>query len=226
VRKVEGIRQVPVRLRHENHSLKTAIEGLRPGGVLRRPINDRRQPVDIPADGLVLNDYLARRLGVAVGDTVWVEVLEGRRAWVQLPVARLVRDHVGLAAYMNLDALNRALGDGDVISGVLLTVEDGQEAAVFHELDRRPGHAGCRLAPGVGGGAVPQHRADDRPVHVDLHPHGRDHQFRRGLQLGAHRAGRARTRTGQPAGAGLHRRRSQPPSCWANWRCWSRCPFR
>jgi putative ABC transport system permease protein len=148
VRKVEGIRQVPVRLRHENHSLKTAIEGLRPGGVLRQPINHRRQPVDIPADGLVLNDYLARRLGVAVGDTVWVEVLEGRRAWVQLPVAHLVRDHVGLAAYMNLDALNRALGDGDVISGVLLTVEDGQEAAVFHELDRRPGVLGAssRLA--------------------------------------------------------------------------------
>ena len=76
VRKVEGIRQVPVRLRHENHSLKTAIEGLRPGSVLRQPIDDRRQTVAIPEGGLVLNDYLARRLGVGVGDTVWVEVLD------------------------------------------------------------------------------------------------------------------------------------------------------
>ena len=138
VRQVEGVRSVPVRFRSENRSLLTSIEGLPPGGELRRPIDAQLRRIDLPEDGLVLNDYLAARLGVGVGDRVWVEVLEGRRAKLQLPVARLVREHVGLQAYMNLDALNRALGDGDVISGTLMTVDDGAEPAVFRELDRRP----------------------------------------------------------------------------------------
>ena len=138
VRQVEGVRSVPVRFRSENRSLLTSIEGLPPGGDLRRPIDAQLRRIDLPDEGLVLNDYLAARLGVGVGDRVWVEVLEGRRAKLQLPVARLVREHVGLQAYMNLDALNRALGDGDVISGMLMTVDDGAEPAVFRELDRRP----------------------------------------------------------------------------------------
>lgn len=138
VRRVEGVRAVPVRLRHENRSVQTSIEGLPPDGQLRRPIDAQLHPVTLPDDGLVLNDYLAARLGVGVGDILWVEVMEGRQATLRLPVAQLVREHVGIRAYMNLDALNRALGDGDLVSGVLMTVDDGAEPAVFRELDRRP----------------------------------------------------------------------------------------
>ncbi len=138
VRLVEGFRSVPVRFRVDNRSIMTSIEGLPPEGALRRPIDAQLRRIVLPEDGLVLNDYLAARLGVAVGDRVEVEVLEGRRQRLQLPVARLVREHVGLQAYMAIDALNRALGDGDLVSGALLTVDDGAESAVFHELDRRP----------------------------------------------------------------------------------------
>ena len=148
VRLAEGFRSVPVRFRSENRSMTTSIEGLAPQGELRRPIDAQLRRIVLPEDGLVLNDYLAARLGVGVGDQVWVEVLEGRRQQLALPVARLVREHVGLQAYMNLDALNRALGDGDLISGALLTVDDGLEPDVFSALDRRPRviGAGSRLA--------------------------------------------------------------------------------
>ena len=148
VRLAEGFRAVPVRFRSENRSVTTSIEGLAPQSELRRPIDAQLRRIVLPEDGLVLNDYLAARLGVGVGDQVWVEVLEGRRQQLALPVARLVREHVGLQAYMNLDALNRALGDGDLISGALLTVDDGLEPDVFSALDRRPRviGAGSRLA--------------------------------------------------------------------------------
>ena len=148
VRRVEGIRSVAVRLRHENHQLLTSIDGLPAGGDLRRPVDARLRRVALPPDGLVLGDYLARRLHVGVGDRVWVEVLEGRQKHLQLPVVQLVHEYVGVPAYMDLDALNRALGDGDVISGVLMTVDDGAEPRVLRELDRRPRVAGAdsRLA--------------------------------------------------------------------------------
>ncbi len=148
VQRVEGIRSVAVRLRHENHQLLTSIDGLPAGGDLRRPVDARLRRVALPPDGLVLGDYLARRLHVGVGDRVWVEVLEGRQKQLQLPVVQLVHEYVGVPAYMDLDALNRALGDGDVISGVLMTVDDDAEPRVLRELDRRPRVVGAdsRLA--------------------------------------------------------------------------------
>ena len=85
---------------------------------------------------------------MGVGDRVWVEVLEGRQKRLQLPVVQLVQEYVGVQAYMDLDALNRALGDGDVISAVLMTVDSAAQKRVLHELDRRPRVAGAdsRLA--------------------------------------------------------------------------------
>lgn len=148
VRQVEGVRTVPVRIRNENHQLLTSIQGLPAAGTLHRPVDTRLQPVSLPSGGLVLDGYLARRLGVNVGDSVWVDVLEGRQARLQLPVVQLVQQYAGLSAYMELDALNRALGDGDAISGVLMTVDADAQPRVLHELDRRPRVAGAdtRLA--------------------------------------------------------------------------------
>ena len=145
VRQVEGMRSVSVRLRYENHAVLTSIQGLPAGGTLRQPVDTALRPVTLPPDGLVLGDYLAQRLRLRVGDTVDVEALEGRLARVRLPVVGLVREYTGLSAYMDLQALNRALGDGDVVSSVLLTADAQAQASVLHELDRRPRVVGADL---------------------------------------------------------------------------------
>ena len=64
-------------------------------------------------DGIVLTDRLADKLGLRVGDVLRVEVQEGRRSELTLPVEATVREMMGLNAYMNRAALNRALGEGD-----------------------------------------------------------------------------------------------------------------
>ena len=146
---VEGVRQVPVRLRHDNHSALTSIQGLPAGASLQRPVDMHLRRVALPPDGLVLGDYLAQRLGVKPGDLVWVEVLEGRQKKLQLPVVQLVQAYTGLPAYMDLQALNRALGDDDVVSGALLTVDAAAQTRVLHELDRRPRVAGAETRLGA-----------------------------------------------------------------------------
>jgi putative ABC transport system permease protein len=148
VQRVEGLRQVAVRLKADQRAVQTSILGLASDGRMRVPIDTSLRRVALPEDGLAINDYLARKLGVTVGDWLWVEVLEGRQATLRLPVTLLVSEPLGLQAYMKLDALNRALGDGDLISGVLLAVQDGTQDAVFKELDRRPRVVGAesRLA--------------------------------------------------------------------------------
>src|SRR5690606_28594353 len=85
---------------------------------------------------------LAEQLGVGIGDVVEIEVLEGRRRTLRAVVASVVNEYLGVNAYMDLDALNRLLGEGDRISGVLIAADTEAQADLFRELERRPRVAG------------------------------------------------------------------------------------
>jgi putative ABC transport system permease protein len=87
----------------------------------------------------VLADHLARTLGVAVGDTLRVEVLERDRRARDVVVARLVREYLGAGVYMERRALNRLLGEGDRLSGAWLAADPGALPALVAALDARPG---------------------------------------------------------------------------------------
>jgi putative ABC transport system permease protein len=66
---------------------------------------------------------LAEILGARIGDEVRVEVLEGRRPAVDVPIRGLVTDFAGVAAYMDIGALQRILKEGDTVNGAYLTVD-------------------------------------------------------------------------------------------------------
>ena len=93
-------------------------------------------------EGLVLPDRLADKLGLRVGDRVRVEVLDGDARVLDLPLQRTVRETMGLNAYMERGALNRALGQGDLASGFWVGLERGAEPAFT---------AATRLLPRVAG---------------------------------------------------------------------------
>jgi putative ABC transport system permease protein len=142
VRAVEPYRTVSVRLRHENHAYRTGIQGLLPDGDLKRPVDTSLAPIALPESGVVLTDFLARLLDVSVGDTLRVETLEGRLAAVDVPVAGVVKEYIGVQGYMRLDALNRLLRDGDVISGAYLAVDPERQNEIYRRLERAPRVAG------------------------------------------------------------------------------------
>ncbi|MBO9649466.1 MAG: ABC transporter permease [Variovorax sp.] len=93
-------------------------------------------------DGIVLTDRLAEKLGLRVGDAVRVDVQEGRRQ-LTLRVEATVREMMGLNAYMNRAALNRALGEGDVATGFVLALERGSEARFLQATQGLPRAAGA-----------------------------------------------------------------------------------
>ncbi len=145
---VEGRRTVPVRLRNEHRSFRTALHGLSPNAELSRVMDADLNLLIPPTTGIFLTDYLAEILALAPGDTVVVENLTGRRQVLELPVNGLVTEYIGVAAYMELDALNRALGDGAVIDGAYLTVAPARQEQVAARLSASPMVAGVgrRLA--------------------------------------------------------------------------------
>src|SRR5690606_15808914 len=62
-------------------------------------------------------------LGVSIGDSVRVHVREGQRGVHLVPVTGLIDEMYGLQGYMRIDALNRLLREGPMVSYVLLDVD-------------------------------------------------------------------------------------------------------
>lgn len=142
VEHAEGFRSVPVRLRHGHRSYRTTLEGVAPDGRLLRLLDTDLEPIDLPPEGVVLNDYLAGLLGLRAGDVLRVEVLEGERRTLELPVAATARQYLGVGAYMQRAALNRLLREGDALSGVHLAVDERERRRVYALLKDMPRIAG------------------------------------------------------------------------------------
>jgi putative ABC transport system permease protein len=139
VRHVEGFRDVPAILRFGNHHYRGAIFGIEPEGRLHRSLDRRLQPVHVPAGGVVLTDHLASNiLHVKPGDILTVEVLEGSRRTVSIPVLGITRQYLGVSAYMQQDSLNALLREGNVVSGAYLALDPGAEQGVYAKLHGRP----------------------------------------------------------------------------------------
>ncbi len=145
VRYVEPFRTVPVRLRHAQHSYRTALQGLPPASRLRRLLDTELKVIRLPPSGVVLTDYLARLLDVHPGERITVEVLEGRREIRQVTVAAVVSQYVGVAAYMDRAGLNRLLGSGPALNGAYLQLDPGALQQVYSELQARPRVAGVTI---------------------------------------------------------------------------------
>lgn len=134
----EGQRVVPVRLRAGTADYRLGLWGLAADGRLRVPRDRNLDPVPVLAEGLTLTRGLAERLGLEVGSPVTVETLDGKRLVVVLPVAALADEVLGFSAYLELDALNRAMREGDRVSQVAISVDPQQASALWSTLSERP----------------------------------------------------------------------------------------
>jgi len=138
----EPTRSVPARFRFEQRTYRTALQGMEPNGQLRRLLNRQLNPVDLPEDGILLTDHLAKMLNIHPGEYLTVELLEGSRAIRQVRVSGVVSEYIGVSAYMRRDALNRFLREGDSATGAFLAVDPAQLPAIYARLKQMPAVAG------------------------------------------------------------------------------------
>jgi len=134
----EAMRTVPVRLVHGGREKRDVLTGLEAEPRLSRALDEEGRPVRIPPSGLVLSQSLAERLDAAPGAIVTVEVLEGQRPVLDMPVERIVATYVGTAAYLDIDALRRVMHEGSVVSGAYLTADPLLGSALFDRLKHTP----------------------------------------------------------------------------------------
>jgi putative ABC transport system permease protein len=146
---VEAQRFVPARLRAGPRHRNLVLTGVFPDARLRRIVDADGRALSLPPSGLVLSDLLAKVLNVRAGDTVTVEVLEGRKPVVQMQVTGLVNDVLGLSAYTDIGSLHALMREGDVLSGAALLIDTAQEEVLSDRLKRLPAVAGAGFKSAV-----------------------------------------------------------------------------
>lgn len=147
VERAEGMRIVPVRMSAGAVYRDVPLIGYQPDGELRRVMDLRGRPAPLLTDGVVLTSKLASVLGVTPGDSVRIELLEGRRRTVAFPVTGVVDEMFGLQGHMRLPALNRLLREEPTVSMASLRVLPGREAEVRRRLSQLPRVASVTSPP-------------------------------------------------------------------------------
>jgi len=145
VRDVEAFRSVPVNLRFRHRSRQAAVLGLPAAPRLNRVLDSKTRPVTLPPQGLVLSRTVADILGADRGDVVVLEVLEGARPVLQVPVADVVDEYIGTNVYSEIGALRRLMREGETLSGAFLAVDRAAEPALYRRVKRSPRVAGVLL---------------------------------------------------------------------------------
>lgn len=130
----EGYRAAPVRLRHRTQQKDLAIIGMPEGARLKRLLNSELRYAKIPAEGMLLNVRIARKLGLKPGDFVTVEFLEGQRRVEDVLVSAVVEELLGAGAYMDMNNLNRLMREDDLVSMAGISIDSKNTDALFARL--------------------------------------------------------------------------------------------
>jgi putative ABC transport system permease protein len=141
----EPSRAVPVSLTNGLREKRGALTGKPAKTDLSRVIDLNLEPVTLPTHGIALSEMMANLLDVRVGDIVEVEILDGREKVMHLPVSLIIQQFMGLGAYMEISALNRALGEGPVANGAHLRFDTSFTDALYSAVKATPAIAGITL---------------------------------------------------------------------------------
>ncbi len=142
---VEPRRIIPVRIRFGNVSRRVTLSGYERDADLSRIIDVNLRPVTLPESGLAISDMLAQILGARVGDVVEIDLLEGQRRTVMVPIASLVEDYFGIRAMMDATALSRLMREGPTVDSVNFTFDSNRADELYQAIKRMPTVSGVAL---------------------------------------------------------------------------------
>jgi putative ABC transport system permease protein len=142
---VEPYREVPVRIRHGNLERRVMISGRPRNADLGRIIDVDLHPVVLPESGLAISSWLAGLLRVQVGDLVEVDLLEGQRRTLSLPVTALVEDYFGIQGMMDAEALARIMREAQAANSVNVSFDTNEREGFYDAIKRLPTVSGTAL---------------------------------------------------------------------------------
>jgi putative ABC transport system permease protein len=145
----EPFRTVPARLRFGHRTRRLAVTGLPRDAYLNRLLDSRERAVQLPPNGLLVSAKLAEILGAKIGDTIVLEVEEGRRPRLEATIQGTITDYAGVFAYMEIDSLRRLMREGGTVSGAYLRVDTNHWNDFLARVKEAPRVAGVFIKEAV-----------------------------------------------------------------------------
>ncbi|MBT1062456.1 ABC transporter permease [Bowmanella sp. Y26] len=142
---VEGVRDVPAIFHFGRERYRGAVTALAPAAQLFRALDKHSQPIALPQQGIVLSKALAGQLKVQTGDTLLVDIRQGRRPKLPIQVAAIAETMTGAPAYMDLNALNRLMFEPGRVSGAHLRIDMHHAQDLYAKLKDMPAIASVNL---------------------------------------------------------------------------------
>jgi len=136
--RVEPVRAVPVKLSFEHRSERAVLESSDDKSRLSARIDSDGREIDLPANGLMLSQQLASKLGVTAGAHIHAQLLGGRRTETDLPVVRIVEEFVGERAYASPSLINRVTRDSSPAGAALVRVDPARTPQILTQLNAMP----------------------------------------------------------------------------------------
>jgi putative ABC transport system permease protein len=142
---VEPYREVPVRIRFGSVERRIFISGRPPAADLKRIIDVDLRPIVLPETGLAISEMLAQIVGVREGDVVEIDLLEGQRRTIPVPVTALVEDYFGIRGMMNASALARLLREAPAVNSVNVSLDPNGAGQFYDAIKAMPVVSGLAL---------------------------------------------------------------------------------
>ena len=142
---VEPVRIVPAVLRNGRKTYRGAINGLVTTPRLNRAVDKDLATIHMRQEGVILASALADILDITPGESLTVDVREGRQPVLSIPMIGIAETLLGSPAYMEIEALNRALHEPNRVSGAYLRVDAAHKENIYRQLKDMPTVAGVSL---------------------------------------------------------------------------------
>ncbi|AOS43363.1 outer membrane-specific lipoprotein transporter subunit LolC [Lacunisphaera limnophila] len=125
---VEPARSTAVKIHFQGRDRQIGLRSLDPGSAHSRAVDHDGREITPGTEGLIVSAKLAEVLGARIGDELVLEALMGKRTVQPVRLAGLADDFTGIAAYMDRRAINRFMGEGDIITGASFTLDMARRA--------------------------------------------------------------------------------------------------
>jgi len=130
---MEGKMEYPFELSHGNKKKTASIIGLQKDTKFYSFLDLEGNPVEIPEDGLLITENLANSLAAKVGDELAVKSVISGKEDVYLQVKAVVKQSLGMNAYMNQESMGEILFEKNAITGLYIdsTQENINEKLIY-----------------------------------------------------------------------------------------------
>ncbi len=117
---IEGKIEYPFELKNGWKSKNIPIVGLKPKTEFYNFKNLRGESIELPGDGILLTENLARKLDLMRGDYVLIKNFIPGRDDLEVEVRDIIKQKLGINGYMNIHYMEKYLVDKDMVTGALI----------------------------------------------------------------------------------------------------------